>query len=182
MREIEKSELHPLQAEEPSAEPTDWDEYRQQRAENQTICNQIAERYPLAHQFLAAAGIEVLEYITWDEITKIDRGLQPMTCSTWEERQARDPYDVSFVQKNFPRLAEALDAIPQLDIEDLALNALTRAAFSKSAQNPDYVVNNVWRWREIKRRLDLEHSSDVDQRPGCGDKKEPLQEPLVNLG
>ncbi len=172
MREINKSELHPPRAEEPPTEPTDWDEYRQQRLENQTICNQIAERYPLAHQFLATAGIEVLEHITWDEVAQIDKKLQPVACSTWEEQQAQDSYDVKLVQRNFPKLAEAFDAIPQLDIEDLALNALARAAFDKSIRDPSGVVD--WVLRETRREPEIyvNHSSDTDRpRSYWGDTK-----------
>ena len=183
MREIKKSEPRPPQAEESPAEPTDWDEYRQQRLENQTICNQIAEHYPLAYQFLATTGIEVLDHITWDEVAQIDRELQPMACSTWEEQQTRDSYDARLVQRNFPRLTEALDAIAQLDIEDLALNALARAAFDKSTQNPAYVVNKVL--QETRREPELygNHSSDVNRpRSYYGDTKKPLEEPSVRLG
>ena len=153
-----------------------WQEYRQKYSENQAICSQVAERHPLAYQYLEAAGIEVLEHITWDEIAHIDQELQSESYRTWEEDQARFPALVGEIRKGFPRLAGALEAMPQTEIESVAFRALVEAARANRLWGLNKVVVNVLARRTAEGCS--RHPADEALRPRsgpcCWDPKRPL--------
>lgn len=151
----------------------DWGEYQQKRPQNQTIREQVATRYPLSYEFLKTVGSEVLEHITWEEIASIDRALQPKPSSTWDERQMRPLHSLDTVRKEFPKLAAILEAEPQPEIEDAALEALAFAALRRTS--PIGVVFDVRRETRRKTESYGHHSSDVIRpRSYYGDQKQPL--------
>ena len=164
------------QAEVLHGELGDWHKYRQKYSENQAICEQVAERYPLAYQHLTTARIEVLEHITWDEIAHIDQELQSEPYRTWEEDRAQHPALVGEIRKGFPRLAEALEAMPQTEIENLAFRALVEAARANRLWESNKVVVNVLARRTAEGCS--RHPADEALRPRsgpcCWDPKRPL--------
>ena len=162
---------------EQSSKPDSWAEYIKKRDENEAICRQIADRYPLAYEFLQSEGIEVLEYIRWEEIADINRFLEPAAGLSWEECQKTSKDDAGRISKYFPKLAKMLEALPQEEIEVEVIEMLHRAALAKAPHHPLITVMNISRESRGEATLYGNHSSEVSRpRSYYGDPKRPFVE------